>query len=63
MVFENREIHPNYKQPYHTSSQDKGKEWPLFVTSCSFAMNTFVSTTTGFSPYELVLSEETSRHT
>ena len=34
--------------------KDKGKEWPLFVTSCCFAMNTFVSTTTGFSPYELV---------
>ena len=34
--------------------KDKGKEWPLFVTSCCFAMNTIVSTTTGFSPYELV---------
>ena len=34
--------------------KDKDKEWPLFVTSCCFAMNTFVSTTTGFSPYELV---------
>ena len=34
--------------------KDKGKEWPLFVTSCCFAMNTFVSTTTGFSSYELV---------
>ena len=32
--------------------KDKGEEWPLFVTSCCFAMNTFVST--GFSPYELV---------
>ena len=26
----------------------------LFVTSCCFAMNMFVSTTTGFSPYKLV---------
>ena len=34
--------------------KDNGKEWPLFVTSCCFAMNTFVSTTTGFSLYELV---------
>ena len=34
--------------------KDKGKEWPLYVTSCCFAMNTFVSTATGFSPYELV---------
>ena len=34
--------------------KDKGKEWPLFITSCCFAMNMFVSTTTGFSPYELV---------
>ena len=34
--------------------KDKGKEWHLFITSCCFAMNTFVSTTTGFSPYELV---------
>ena len=32
----------------------KDKEWPLLVTSCWFAMNTFVSTTTGFSPYELI---------
>ena len=34
--------------------KDKGKEWPLFVTSCCYAMNTFVLTNTGFSPYELV---------
>ena len=34
--------------------KDEGKEWHLFVTSCCFAMNMFVSTTTGFSPYELV---------
>ena len=34
--------------------KDKGKEWPLFVTSCCFAMNTFVTSTTGFSLYELV---------
>ena len=32
----------------------KGREWPLFVTSTCYAMNTFVSPTTGFSPYELV---------
>ena len=32
----------------------KGKEWPLFVMSTSYAMNTFVSPSTGFSPYELV---------
>ena len=34
--------------------KDKGKELPLFVTSCCFVMNMFVSTTTGFSPYEVV---------
>ena len=34
--------------------KDKGREWPLYVTSCCYAMNTFVSTSTGFSPYELV---------
>ena len=33
----------------------KGREWPLYVTSTCYAMNTFVSPTTGFSPYELVL--------
>ena len=38
--------------------KDKGKEWPLFVTCC-FAMNTFVSTTTGFSPYKLVFLKKT----
>ena len=32
----------------------KGKEWPLFVMSTCYAMNTFVSPITGFSPYELV---------
>ena len=32
----------------------KGFDWPLYVTSVCFAMNTFVSPTTGFSPYELV---------
>ena len=32
----------------------KGKEWPLYVTSTCYAMNTFVSPQTGFSPYELV---------
>ena len=32
----------------------KGKEWPLFVMSTCYAMNTFVSPTTGFSLYELV---------
>ena len=34
--------------------KDKCKEWPLFITSGCFAMNTFVSITTGFSPYKLV---------
>ena len=32
----------------------KGNEWPLFVMSTCYAMNTFVSPITGFSPYELV---------
>ena len=32
----------------------KGREWPLYVTSTCYAMNTFVSPVTGFSPYELV---------
>ena len=32
----------------------KGTEWPLYVTSTCCAMNTFVSSQTGFSPYELV---------
>ena len=32
----------------------KGREWPLYVTSTCYAMNTFVSPSTGFSPYELV---------
>lgn len=34
--------------------KDKGKEWPLYVTSCCYGMNTYVSKSTGFSPYELV---------
>ena len=42
--------------------KDKGKEWPLFVTSCCFAMNTFVLTTTGFSPYEAGIFKETPRY-
>ena len=32
----------------------KGKEWPLFVMSTCYAMNKFVSPSTGFSPYKLV---------
>ena len=32
----------------------KGREWPLYVMSTCYAMNTFVSSSTGFSPYELV---------
>ena len=32
----------------------KGREWPLYVMSTYYAMNTFVSTSTGLSPYELV---------
>ena len=32
----------------------KGREWPLYVMSTCYAMNTFVSPSTGFSPYELV---------
>ena len=32
----------------------KGREWPLYVTSTCYAINTFVSPVTGFSPYELV---------
>ena len=32
----------------------KGREWPLYVMSTYYAMNTFVSPSTGFSPYELV---------
>ena len=32
----------------------KGKEWPLFVMSTCYAMNTSLSPTTGFSLYELV---------
>lgn len=32
----------------------KGREWPLYVTSTCYAMNTFVSPITGFSAYELV---------
>ena len=31
-----------------------GDRWPLFVYPCCFAMNTYVSTATGYSPYKLV---------
>ena len=34
--------------------KDKGLDWPLYVMSVCFAMNTYVSPSTGFSPYELV---------
>ena len=47
---------------FTTSSQDnslvKERELPLYVTSTCYAMNTFVSPTTGFSPYELVFLEK-----
>ena len=54
MVVSNRKIQTNYQQLITRHLKDKGKEWPLFVTSCCFAMNMFVSTTTGFSSHELV---------
>ena len=31
-----------------------GDQWPLFVYPCTYAMNTFVSAVTGYSPYEMV---------
>jgi hypothetical protein len=33
---------------------DNGSDWPYFVPPCLYAMNTFVSPVTGFSPYEMV---------
>ena len=36
---------------YLTDTEDK---WPLFVYPCCYAMNTFVSPTTGYSPFEVV---------
>ena len=32
---------------------DTGDKWPLFVYPCCFAMNTIVSPTTGYSPFDL----------
>ena len=37
----------------------KGREWPLYVMSTCYAMNTFVSPSTGFSLYELVFLKKT----
>ena len=36
---------------YLPDTEDK---WPLFVHPCCYAMNTFVSPTTGYSPFEMV---------
>jgi hypothetical protein len=33
---------------------ETGDKWPLFVQPCCYAMNTFVSALTTFSPYEMV---------
>ena len=33
---------------------DTGDKWPLFVYPCCYAMNTFVSPTTVYSPFEVV---------
>ena len=33
---------------------NEGNEWPLYVQPCIYAMNTFVSPQTGYSPYEMV---------
>ena len=38
--------------------EDEGGEWPLYVPACTFAMNTFVSPITGYSPYEMVFGRE-----
>ena len=34
--------------------QGEGSDWPYHVAPCIYAMNTFVSPNTGFSPYEMV---------
>jgi len=34
--------------------EGNGDKWPLFVSSCCYAMNTFISPHLGFSPHELV---------
>ena len=34
--------------------KETGSEWPLFVYPCAYAMNTFVSVVTGYTPYEMV---------
>ena len=34
--------------------QGEGRDWPYHVAPCVYAMNTFVSPITGFSPYEMV---------
>jgi hypothetical protein len=34
--------------------EGSGDNWPQFVYPCCYAMNTFVSTSTGYSPYEMV---------
>ena len=35
-----------------------GREWHKFVSACQYAMNTFVSRPTGYSPYEMVFITE-----
>jgi hypothetical protein len=35
-----------------------GDKWPLYVSPCCYAMNTFTSVTLGFSPYEMVFLHE-----
>ena len=33
---------------------DEGRDWPVYVAPCVYAMNTFESTATGYSPFEMV---------
>ena len=35
-----------------------GENWPSMVTACCYAFNTFVSTSTGISPYKLVFVQD-----
>jgi len=38
--------------------EGEGGEWPVYIAPCTYAMNTFISPATGFSPYEMVFGRK-----
>ena len=44
----------SFRNILHTILSDTGNNWPTFLSAATYAMNSFTSPLTGYSPYEMV---------